>query len=190
MGTASEAHIVGRPFTSASDRMDVVEFEISSRLTTLPARAHESALPLIPLPDSPTNVRRDMTFPKARAGTSRTGRGSKLLPLELQDESLQRPIEHLGDVPTGNRMAKQSLRVSKLLVGPVVDRHLETVALRSRWQRTDGRGFNSPRGEFIAARGAGRPSDVSRFNSPRGQLGSNIVRDEIAGRSGSDRASQ
>jgi hypothetical protein len=52
--------------------------------------------------------------PLAAAWTS----GRRELPLlELWDESIERPLEDFGDVPRGNLMAQQLLRVAQLVLG-------------------------------------------------------------------------
>src|SRR5262245_2764060 len=123
MRAASQPHVVDGPSSSLSHGMDVVEFEITSRLTAPPARTGERTLTLITLPHRAANVCGDVSSPGARACTARTGGRSELLPLQLQDQGFERTVEYLGYVPPSDCMAKESLRVAQLLMGSVVDRH-------------------------------------------------------------------
>jgi hypothetical protein len=132
--------------------MDVIEFEITARLTTLPARAGKGALPLVSLPNRTANVCGDVSSASARACTPRASCRSELLTLELEDQGLESTVEHLGDVPASDRMTKQSLRIAQFLVRPVVDGHPQAVPLQEGRGVGQIRRSNSPRGEFIHAR--------------------------------------
>src|SRR6266705_5322036 len=109
----------------------MVELEESSRFTAMTGRTDEGALAPIPVPDGTADPRRDVANSGARArpggklcaGAPR-GPGSDWFPastspqlpfLELNDQGVERAVEHLSDIPRGNRMAEQGLGIAELL---------------------------------------------------------------------------
>jgi hypothetical protein len=61
---------------------------------------------------------------------TRLRRGGELALLEPMNQSVQRPVEHLGDVAGGDLMAQQLLRVAQLVVRALADRDLQGESLR------------------------------------------------------------
>ena len=159
-----------------SYRMNVVELEVPPCLTTLTVRTHEGALPLVSLPYRTPNVRWNVPPPHAGSGSARPGRGTELLSLQLKDQGFKGPIEHLRNIPAHHDMTEQSLRVSQLLVGLLVDRHPEAVALHHWRGRSNARGSsNWPRGQFTVACVTSTPREGSH-DWPRGQFRLGAVR--------------
>src|SRR5262245_46674234 len=95
-------------------------------------RAHERALALVASPDRAFHVRRD------GSGTGRltprlprpVGRG-KLALLELENQCIQRAVEHGRDVVTWDLMAEQRLGVTQLVVGALTHSELQGKAMGS-----------------------------------------------------------
>jgi len=128
---ASQPHPVHRRPSASRQRVDMVEFEKSARFATIPGRADEGALALIPLPDRAPDLRRDVTAASGRPiAFDRTppqpaSGGSELPFLELRDPRVQRPLEHLSRVAVGNGVTQQLLCVPELVAGVFRDCELE-----------------------------------------------------------------
>ena len=110
----------------------MIELEPRARRAPVPGRAHEGALPAIPLPDGALDLRRDVTRfgsggPMARP---RLGGRRELLPLELRDQRLERPREHGGHIPRRDQVAEQRLRVAQVVVLALAHGELHPKALR------------------------------------------------------------
>jgi hypothetical protein len=100
VGAASQAHTVDGCSAAARDGIDVVELEKLPGRTTMPRLAHERASTAIALPDGPPHMRRNVPVARARAaGGPWAIRGRQLALLELAEERIERPLEHLLDVP-------------------------------------------------------------------------------------------
>src|SRR6267143_194543 len=110
----------------------MVELEKPACLAAGPVSAHEGALALVPLPDGTPDVRRDAALSHGgRALLRLAGCGSSELPLlELHDQSIERPVEHLGHISCREGMAEQCLGVPQLLVRALLDRDLNKEPLR------------------------------------------------------------
>jgi hypothetical protein len=142
----------------------VVEFETLARPAACSIRPHEGALPLIPLPDRAPDRRRDVAASDSgtlRARAARTLGGAELPLLLLHDQGIERPVEHLSDVPRGHGMAQQRLDIAELVVRAPWDRDLDEIALLGlgRWL-----GFNSSWDELVVIR-AGRAGRVGHNSS-------------------------
>jgi hypothetical protein len=88
-------------------------------------RAHECASAAIALPDGTPGVSWNRARVDARAARSRiVGRG-ELPPLELEDQGIERTIEHLSEIAGGNRVAEQRLRIAQFVVRFLSDRDLK-----------------------------------------------------------------
>ena len=115
---------------SSCDRLDVIELEETARTATTPVRARERALSLVALPHRTPDVRGDVAGACLRGAPDARGPGSDLPLLELLDQGSERPVEHLGHVARGNRMAEQRLRTYQAFVGGLVDRDPDEETLR------------------------------------------------------------
>src|SRR5437762_3361549 len=190
---AAEPHpLYGCPSPSRH-RIDMIELEESPRLTAVARRTDEGALALVPLPDGTPDLRRDVAvaggrsppgrnpLPRvlARSGCGECSRfgGGQLRPpasagpdlsfLEVNDQGIECPVEHLSDIPRRNGMAEQVLGVAELVPRALPDRELEKETLgRSGDLRV--RIANMPQGMCGVDAAASRESVT--INMPRGML--------------------
>jgi hypothetical protein len=105
-------------------------------------RAHEGALPTVPLPDHLPDLGRYVALAGLGLASRPSRRRSELLLLELRDEAVQRAIQHLGHVVGANNMTEQGLRVVQLVPSALSDRQSQEVSLLGR------RRINMPWGMF------------------------------------------
>src|SRR5207247_1355348 len=127
-----------------------IELETCARRTTPPGFAHEGALAMIALPDRALDMGRDLARVVARAlaGARPHGPGALAL-LQLLDQGIQRPVEHLGEVSRRERMAKQLLGVAQLVLGAASDRELEHKSLGRHRRQLRAPRANLPRGKLV-----------------------------------------
>jgi hypothetical protein len=103
VGATPQPHALHRRRAATSDWIDVIELEKLARTASAPVVAGERALAPIPLPDRPPDGRGNVALPGALALLrARLGGGGELLLLELPDQSVERAIQHLGEISRGN----------------------------------------------------------------------------------------
>src|SRR5258705_13262351 len=135
MSSASESQPLDTGRASSRHRLDMVEFEQFSCRATPPVRAHERALTVVSLPDGASNGRGDVAGlgrapPRpVRPSIRLAPGGAEPPPLELGNESIERPVDHLGHFSARDGMAEQLLGIPKLVVRALGNRHLDQVAL-------------------------------------------------------------
>jgi hypothetical protein len=111
----------------AGNGLDVIELEARASAAAMPVRAHERALAAVACPDDASHIHRNAPLP---AGRDLPGRpwlchGSELPLLELLDQGIERPLDHLGEIARGDGMTEQRMRVPQLVVRALADGELK-----------------------------------------------------------------
>ena len=104
----------------------MVELENPGRRATSAVLADEPAPGVLVLPHRTPDVRRDRPRSRRLARPARPVGRSELLLLELDDQDVERAVEHCGNVAT---LGEQVLRSAQLVVGRALDRDLEVESL-------------------------------------------------------------
>src|SRR5437867_6871847 len=159
VGPAAQPDPRHRSLAPARHLDNMVELQPRARRAAVPGLAHEGALSTIPLPDRALDLGRDVARIGARAPAWAWAPGRRELALlELANERTERPLEHRRDVPRGDLVAEQLLRVTELVVRASAHGELHCDRLRRQgahpWAVTD-----MPRGMLHVA---------SHFYPPRG----------------------
>jgi hypothetical protein len=163
-----ESHPLYRGPSPSRHRVDMIELEESPRFTAVARRTNEGALASVPLPDGTPDLRRNVAVSGglvARSGAKWCPAGPDLSLLELNDQGIECPVEHLSHIPGGKGMAEQVLGVAEFVPRALLDRELEEEAL-GRYGRPRVRIANMPRG----IRGVEATAGYVIFNMPRGML--------------------
>jgi hypothetical protein len=144
----------------------VVELDEVARSAAAPAPGDERAAAPISCRHCPLDLRRNVSRCRPRffsfrpVGRSWTGRLGELLALRILDEQRQGASEDLGEIPRGDLVAEQSLRLAKLLAQVPARRELDLEALLAQRLRSGARGTS--RGGRRDRRGAKRRRGGSR----------------------------
>ena len=90
----------------------MIELEKHDRVTAVPVRSHERALPLISVPNVVPDLGRDVAVSRSGPPPAHSIAGPEPPLLNLLDQEIERSSQHLGDITRRKRMAEKSLHIT------------------------------------------------------------------------------
>ena len=129
MRMAAKPYALNSRLAATRDGLDMVIFEKRRCATPDSVRTHECALAFVPLPDSATNLDRNVTLARGTGSPTRPSDPDAGFPLlQFNDQTIECPIEHFRHVSVGKGVTEEGLGITELFLGGTGNGDLKQIA--------------------------------------------------------------